>query len=167
MLRRRAGGGLAEKLWLPLAASERMEDEASDFAPQETGGMLVGYLADGAAVVTALIGAGQGAVRGLGLFEPDGTWQQAELARLYQASAWVETYLGDWHSHPSGLARPSGQDKSTARRIARYKEARIKHPITVIVASTRAEQWLIAGFAFQGLWGFRPLEIKAYDPTLR
>lgn len=154
MLRRRAGSGLVEKLWLPSEACEQMEFEAEAAAPQETGGMLVGYVTDGVAVVTALIGAGPLAVRSPGRFEPDGAWQQTELASLYEASGRVETYLGDWHSHPAGVARPSGRDKTTARSIAKHKEARIKHPITVIVASTWRKQWLIAGFAFQGLWGF-------------
>jgi proteasome lid subunit RPN8/RPN11 len=54
------------------------------------------------------------------------------------------TYLGDWHSHPHGPARPSGQDRETAAAIAACEQARTPYPITLILGRNRRRARLIA-----------------------
>lgn len=54
------------------------------------------------------IAAGPRARRARESFEADGAWQEEQLAAAYERSRRTVTYLGDWHSHPRGPARPSG-----------------------------------------------------------
>lgn len=43
-------------------------------------------------------------------------------------------YLGDWHTHPGGRARPSHLDKKTLGDIAAFDAARQPNPVMLIVA---------------------------------
>lgn len=123
---------------MPTKLRQEIASQARFWAPRETGGMLVGYRETDAAnadgVVTRLVGAGPNAVRERSRFVPDGQWQQVELARLYASSDRTTTYLGDWHSHPRGTARPSPADRKTYNRVSRDSDARCPHPIVVIAA---------------------------------
>ena len=80
-------------------------------------------------------------------FTPDGTWQQGELERRYLEGGRMQTYLGDWHSHPLGGLRPSGRDLRTACKVAATREALTGEPVTVILARVprrwRAGTWVL------------------------
>lgn len=118
----------------------------------ETGGMLVGYESPEdahAVVVTGLIEGGPNARQGQNFFHPDGRWQRTELARVYERSGRVETFLGDWHSHPHGLPLPSPTDLRTAARTAANKRARAPRPLTLIVGRHADENWVLAAFRFE------------------
>lgn len=132
---------------MPTELRNEIATQTRSWAPLETGGMLVGYRESGApnadGVVTHLIGAGPDAVRERSRFVPDGRWQQAELATLYAAYGRSVTYLGDWHSHPRGTARPSPADRKTYGRVARDPDARCPHPI-VVIATAKSEPILTA-----------------------
>jgi integrative and conjugative element protein (TIGR02256 family) len=133
-------------VWLPVRFHDGMIDEAREREPCETGGVLLGYEAGGNdVVVCSLIGAGPEAKRRRSGFEPDGEWQEGEIARAYEQSGRIHTYLGDWHSHPDGAARPSRRDRDTARRIAKHREARAPRPLMLIVARDD-EQWEVAAY---------------------
>lgn len=134
-------------VWLPGRLVDLIEDQACEWAPLETGGMLVGYeLADeDCTVVVDAIDAGPRAKRRPTGFEPDGSWQQAELERTYVASGRTTTYIGDWHSHPAGLARPSWRDHQTARSVSRHREARARHPLMVITTRFQ-DDWQTGAF---------------------
>ncbi|HEY8722856.1 MAG TPA: Mov34/MPN/PAD-1 family protein [Gaiellaceae bacterium] len=117
-----------------------MAQEISEAEPDETGGILLGYeaLEEEAVVVTALVGPGPNSKASRAHFDPDGEWQEKEVARIYEASGRRATYLGDWHSHPKGLARPSWKDQRTARSIAEFREARMSNPLMLIVATSES-----------------------------
>jgi integrative and conjugative element protein (TIGR02256 family) len=107
----------------------QMIDDASECEPSETGGVLLGYRAGATdVIVCALIGGGPKAKRRRSDFEPDGEWQEREIAKAYERSGRIHTYVGDWHSHPDGIARPSRRDRETARRIAKHRPARALDP---------------------------------------
>lgn len=121
---------------IPAAVLQAIEAEADRHAPQETGGILLGYpdRANRRLVqITLQVGPGPRAVHEAHRFEPDGAWQERQVAAMYAASGRVSTYLGDWHSHPCGSHKPSGLDRSTAARIALCEEARAPHPLIVIL----------------------------------
>jgi len=124
---------------------------ARENSPNETGGVLLGYeSADAAAVViTDLVDAGPGAKRKPSEFLPDGYWQEQEIARIYTESGRRSTYLGDWHSHPAGVAAPSRKDDRTAQKISAHVDARARSPLMVIVAKHR-DTWRIAAYRFDG-----------------
>jgi integrative and conjugative element protein (TIGR02256 family) len=134
-------------VWLHAWVCELLLDQALSQAPNETGGMLLGYTADELpelrAVVTHSVEAGPGAVREPTAFEPDGAWQQERLERIYESSGHITSYVGDWHSHPLGPPDPSRRDRRTARLIAQEPDARAPNPLTVIV-SPHAERQVAA-----------------------
>jgi integrative and conjugative element protein (TIGR02256 family) len=123
---------------IEIAASvlREMKAEAQDRFPAESGGVLLGYRYPSRREplrVVRLIGPGPKARHRPHRFEPDGAWQDAEIARAYEESGRTLDYLGDWHSHPRAGGRPSGLDRSTAREIAECEEARAPHPLFVIL----------------------------------
>lgn len=129
-------------VWLPRAILYALQEEADRTAPNETGGLLLGYWArppgradlGGEAVVTAVVGPGPAAVHSGLSFVPDYDYQERELARLYAESERRWAYLGDWHSHPDGPGVLSDRDVATLSRIARDPEARAPYPLMAILA---------------------------------
>ena len=137
-------------VFVPAAVVAEMAREAEFLEPEETGGVLLGYCGrdDPLSVqVVRQVGPGPGAVHARHRFEPDSEWQYAQIARAYERSGRILTYLGDWHSHPGGSARPSRTDRRTAKRIARTRQARARRPLMLILWggsgawSLAAHQW--------------------------
>lgn len=125
------------RVFIPPGLLNALEAEGRRWAPGETGGMLAGYRTgkdpDADLVITDVIPAGPGAHRERIRFAADGQWQQRRLARLYEASGRITTFLGDWHTHPRGGTRPSKADRKTFRAVARDKGARTAYPLMLIV----------------------------------
>lgn len=145
--------GRKAEVLVPTSIVREMEADADRHAPEETGGILLGYTDRTDAMriqVTDQIGPGPNAVHRRNRFEPDGKWQAQEIAGVYAGSGRVSTYLGDWHSHPGGSRRPSGLDRSTARRIALCEEARAPHPVMLILRG-EAGDWQLAAYR-RGRW---------------
>lgn len=140
---------------LPRAVLAEMSCEAQRRQPDESGGVLMGY-ADQANPdlirVTTQIGPGPNATHRPSRFEPDADWQCDQVAHCYEKSGRIATYLGDWHSHPSGLARPSRLDRKTARSISRSPEARLPHPLMLILAGIA--DWAPQAYRYR-LWRLR------------
>jgi integrative and conjugative element protein (TIGR02256 family) len=139
------GASIGGIVWVAQALLEQIERESAAFAPNETGGVLMGYGSDTTYQITASIGAGPKAVRTRSSFSPDGTWQLDQIASCYEAASRRIRYLGDWHSHPDGSSRPSWRDWRTTVATARTAEAYQRHPLLAIVGR-RSADWEI------GLW---------------
>jgi integrative and conjugative element protein (TIGR02256 family) len=103
--------------------------------PNETGGVLLGYWSSSpdAAVVTRVSGPGPAANHRPRSFCPDTAFHAAEIARTFSASGGVQTYLGDWHTHPTGGSYLSQQDTVTLRTIAESAEACLPYPLMCVV----------------------------------
>lgn len=148
-------------LWLAASARERMETEADRTYPLETGGILVGYPTAQGPVVIDVIGPGPNASFRRRRFVPDAAYQERQLAALYEASGRLHTYLGDWHTHPDGIAAPSWLDRRTLHRIARSPSARAPEPIMIILTG-RPGCWKLGGFQLlhqkRSWWRQRKLE---------
>ena len=122
-------------VWILPTALDDIVAEAIRMAPDETGGLLMGYGdAENGFVVTATVGPGPDAVHAPYRFVPDHAYQEREVARHYRASGRTETYLGDWHSHPTAGAYLSPRDRKTLRSIARDPDARAPTPLMMVVA---------------------------------
>jgi len=113
--------------------------------------VLLGYSAEDAAVVADMVGPGPDALHGQSGFVPDADYQEVEIARRYEASGRVVTYLGDSHSHPHGLGRVSRLDLRTLHTIAREPAARVLAPIMLIVFD--GDPWRLAA------WIWSPIRI--------
>lgn len=83
-----------------------MVAEANAAVPCETGGVLMGYWSDSGTevVIVTLIGPGPRAERATDGLMPDHAFQEAAVERVYRESGRIVTYLGDWHTHPKGIA---------------------------------------------------------------
>lgn len=113
-------------IWLTEDVADAMVAEAERTAPDETGGMLLGWdnPERDEIVVATSIGPGPDATHRLTTFHPDGAWQQAQLDVEYEKSEGRITYLGDWHVHPRGGFGMSRQDRRTMARTASHGDAR-------------------------------------------
>jgi integrative and conjugative element protein (TIGR02256 family) len=118
-----------------------MFHEARRAYPLETGGVLVGYVAENhEPVVQHLVGPGLAARHRRHRFHPDHDWQCRRLDELFEASAGQAVYLGDWHTHPDGSPQMSWLDKRTLRGIARHRQAELSRPLMLIGGGGR-ETW--------------------------
>lgn len=134
LLKRRPSGLIPSPVWLPADLLNAMAEEATEKWPLETGGVLLGYIGiDSGTVVTHVVGPGSHARHLSDRFEPDAEFHEQEIARFYNASGRISTYLGDWHSHPKGGGKPSERDRKTAKKIARTGSARAPFPLMLIL----------------------------------
>ena len=108
-------------------------DDALLWHPLETGGVLLGRpTPSGEPHIVELIGPGPDARRTPTTFDPDTDWQQDQLDAAFAATPGL-SYLGDWHSHPNGVPRPSGLDQRAARAIGDDPLALQAEPLMLIV----------------------------------
>ncbi|MEA2379142.1 MAG: hypothetical protein QOD13_3049 [Thermoleophilaceae bacterium] len=140
-----------------------MVREAERCAPDETGGVLLGYAEqDGDDVVVLdVLGPGPNAKHDRARFEPDGRWQAERVAERYEASGRVVAYLGDWHSHPKSPPIPSKLDTRTARRIAREKAARASEPLMLILGRRSPDEWALAALRNRRR-ALRPMRLEVF-----
>lgn len=123
------------RCWVTRTAEKVIRSEAARHPDWETGGVLLGYFSpDGSVVIADATGPGPGARRSRDRFHPDVAWQRQELAVRYAASGRINTYLGDWHTHPNGVLVLSRTDRRTLRRIARTATARAPRALMAILA---------------------------------
>lgn len=99
-----------------------MRREAKRAHPNETDGMLLGWSNpdENLVAVATVVGPGPTATHLPTRFVPDGTWQQTHLEHVYSATGGQVTFVGDWHSHPSGGFGMSRQDRQTMRQTAAH-----------------------------------------------
>lgn len=154
------------RLGIDAELAERILAEAHQFAPLETGGVLLGDAGHGGVVpeITELVAAGPRARRERHRFTPDGPWQRRQIAERYEASRRTLDYLGDWHSHPAGDG-PSELDRETARRIAAEPNARCPHPL-FLIATRLDEGWELRGYRL-GRRRFRRIAVRVTYPSRR
>jgi integrative and conjugative element protein (TIGR02256 family) len=131
-----------------------MREWADTHFPDEVGGMLVGYEADtGDVVVREVVGPGPLATHGATRFQPDSVYQQSQLEEKFARSGGVNTYLGDWHTHPRGVSELSATDRRTLARIAHKKYDCTNTPTMVVLADGVGSRWEIGAYrAVEKTW---------------
>ena len=137
-----------------------LERESERHYPSETGGVLLGFANpnhDEQIKIVCQIGPGPMAAHKPFHFEPDSKWQKRWIAKTYEESDRIVTYLGDWHTHPRGSGTPSPIDRSTAKEISYCTAARVPHPLILILFG-EPEAWEIAAFRRQR-WKLRHAEV--------
>jgi integrative and conjugative element protein (TIGR02256 family) len=144
--------------WIPEAVLGHMEMEAGRRFPSETGGILMGYWAEGRdheVVITSASGPCPAARHGTSGYIPDSAFDREWVARTYLESGRTHTYLGDWHVHPHGSPGLSSRDRRTLGRIARDGAARSPTPIMGVVAG--GPSWELAIWRYRSrrwpMWG--------------
>lgn len=122
--------------WISADALAVIVQEFRQSRPRETGGVLIGYevTKDKDIVITQAVGPGPRATHNETSFTPDWLYHESEIARRYEKSGRMHTYLGDWHSHPDAATQLSLTDRHTLSKIAKHTDARIRTPLMVIIA---------------------------------
>lgn len=122
-------------VWLHPLARDQIEREASRRRFVETGGPLFGFDGDGEVVVVGAGGPGPRARHRPRSFRPDRDAVDRAIARVREASEFRYRYLGSWHTHPFGRARPSAVDVAAARGISEEPEVLLPRPLVLILAT--------------------------------
>jgi integrative and conjugative element protein (TIGR02256 family) len=151
--------------WISKNALVFMVKEFLRKLPNETGGVLVGYwLADSeGAVITDVLGPGPRAKHRKISFVPDASYHESEIARLYEESGRLHTYLGDWHSHPDSTTRLSRTDRHTLLTIAKHAEARVVTPLMAVIGESdplTLQVWQYSPASVRGTRNGRILALK-------
>jgi len=142
--------------WVDKKLMASMSAESEYWCPKETGGVLMGYWSHQDVVITDIVGPGPKAVHRRFSFTPDAKWQEKEVARIYEESGRIITYLGDWHSHPFGTSRLSFKDIVTLFRVAVHKPARAPRPIMGILHNNSLWKLEIWNFKFSEIFSCVP-----------
>ena len=139
------------RVWLPSTVHAELKAEADRHRPCETGGVLLGFEDEAGSrdvQVVSAIGPGPGATHLRHRFLPDASWQQERIEEAYRESGQTITYLGDWHSHPTGGTSPSRLDRKTATRISRTPAARAPNPLMLILAGGPPREWTVNAYRY-------------------
>ncbi len=142
--------------WISQATLVEMTSEANKKTPSETGGVILGYWANKLTevVITQATGPGPTAVHELRTFIPDSDYHETKISELYERSGRLITYLGDWHTHPSGYSDLSRRDRTTLKSISAHPAARAPVPLMAILV--RKQDWNLH------LWGLFPRRIFSF-----
>jgi integrative and conjugative element protein (TIGR02256 family) len=119
-------------VWIDRDAATHLIEAARALHPLETGGVLLGWRDGGERIVVDVIGPGPLALHGRHMFVPDHPWQVSRVRDAFAGSRGDLDYLGDWHSHPGGVAQMSTLDEKTLTRLTR----RVSQALMVIAAGT-------------------------------
>jgi integrative and conjugative element protein (TIGR02256 family) len=132
-------------------------------SPKETGGVLFGYWLEESqgVVITEAVGPGPRSKHDEFSFVPDWEYHETEIARLYEESGRIHTYLGDWHSHPHSTTRLSLTDRRTLSKIAKYAEARVSAPLMAVIADPDPPKVQVWQYVQGRIWGIRRNKIIA------
>lgn len=161
-------------VWANTSALADMIAEAERAHPDETGGMLLGWvnLDRDEIVVTTTVGPGPDGKHHRARFVPDSNWQQQRLEEMYRRTAGKVSYLGDWHVHPEGGFGMSRRDRLTMQATAATPDARCPRPLMGLLARSRDD----GSYGF-GVWRWRPcwlplhpgyatsLTVRQWQPT--
>lgn len=129
--------------WVDNKVLANIESESNRWRPQETGGLLLGYWADGEVVITTSTIPGPKAKHAPFSYTPDAKYDRDQAAKFYEESGGVIVYLGDWHSHPKGGCGLSQDDIITLFNISTYEPARAATPIMLLAVRNRSK-WRFA-----------------------
>jgi integrative and conjugative element protein (TIGR02256 family) len=121
-------------------------DEFRTHYPNETGGILIGHYTEDLRIAVVIEARPRASDSKAGP-----TWFIRGRKGLTQVlrESWQsgEYYLGEWHSHPNGLASPSATDDSQLLNIARAPAYKCPEPI-LVVAGGPIEDILLRAFIY-------------------
>lgn len=140
-------------IWVEPAARLALIQEAERAYPSETGGLLIGYAAEGAVVVTRVVGPGPAAVHGPDSFAPDDEYHASTIEAVFAETEGSEWYLGDWHTHPDGGLYLSRKDFSVLTKIANCPSSGLTYPIMLVISV--GDTFGFAAWTYRKRW-FRP-----------
>jgi integrative and conjugative element protein (TIGR02256 family) len=135
-------------LRVPAGALSRMLDLSRGAAPEETGGVLVGYYteAQDCAVVTGVSEAPPDSRSGRNFFVRGIAGLQRWLNGLWRTER--RFYLGDWHSHPGEAPRASPTDIIQLKEIAEDESRKCPEPVALLIGGAAADANDVAAYVY-------------------
>jgi integrative and conjugative element protein (TIGR02256 family) len=123
------------RLWLSASADAVIRTEARHRRFVETGGPLFGYTDASSrdAVVAIAYGPGPKARHRPRSLTPDPDATDAAIREVHARSRGSFSYIGEWHTHPGGAARPTRRDVDALAAIADELAVDLPAPIAIIV----------------------------------
>lgn len=101
------------------ALDTMMSYRQKNFFSKEAGGQLFGNRHRKNWLIDVATGPRRGDKRGRFHFWPDRRAEQAEIDLLYREGL---EFLGDWHTHPEDIPRPSNSDITSIENVVRASE---------------------------------------------
>lgn len=152
------------RVWLDALAREAIATEAAGRRLRETGGPLFGYERDEDVVILRALPPGPRARHRRTRLIPDPRDVRAQIDAVFEETAGAYSYLGDWHSHPRGSARPSEVDVGTAAKIAANQAVELPRPL-VLIQPTRPFR-IHVGISALGAYRWCPQQRRLADCEL-
>ncbi|MDT8389183.1 MAG: Mov34/MPN/PAD-1 family protein [Lentisphaeria bacterium] len=150
-----------------------MQNATNQKCQLETGGLLAGYFSadNSEVVVTKIVTAGPNAVHGIYSYVPDYEADREAIGKIYDETDGLESYLGDWHSHPIGGAYLSWRDRRALKNIARFEGNFVESPVMLIIGLDLDDipywkAWRIfrnPGSFLISRWCFQELEARIFE----
>ena len=119
----------------------------SESRHMETGGVLIGRYnrQHNMATVTRACGPPPDSRRGRSTFVRGTKGLQHLVDRLWRVN---EYYLGEWHFHPGGTARPSAVDVRQMRRISESEDYHCPEPVLIVLGGRLPANWEMSIYVF-------------------
>lgn len=119
----------------------------------EAGGQLFADIANGVIRIGVATGPRPTDFRAPFLYFPDKKAERAEIASFYQRGA---HFVGDWHTHPQDIPKPSSLDLRTVRSTVERSKLQLGGVILVIVGRKQFPEGLFVSVT--DLSGTYPLQ---------
>lgn len=113
-----------------------------DPAAEEGGGQLFATFQTGAVVLEKATGPRSSDRRSRFWFHPN---RQAERREIKQQFKLGRHYVGDWHTHPERMPRPSGQDIASFHDLFRNSRHGLANFVMIIVGTLDPPEGLYVG----------------------
>lgn len=115
---------------------ERMYEVASEYYPNEFGGILSGFR-EGNKVVVVDFETPSKIENSGNKFVRHSDNLNVYLSNIYRSSEGILEYIGEWHSHPGSSAQYSLNDEQSMIQISKDKKVKIENPVMVILSIVR------------------------------
>lgn len=101
--------------------------------PNEIGGFLIGYYSEDLKILNITDMIMPNVYKGsTTFFERETTGIESLLVKLYSETP-KKYYVGEWHTHPGGLPKPSQTDMKAINSIVTHEQVAIKNPVFIII----------------------------------
>jgi integrative and conjugative element protein (TIGR02256 family) len=129
----------------------RVLESCRRYAPEETGGILVGYYTDAlnCAVVTDASERPPDSRSGRTWFTRGTVGLQGWLDGLWRRRN-RRYYLGEWHFHPGGAAEPSPTDTEQMAKITHSASYKCPEPVLLLVGGSADDRSYVRVYVFVG-----------------
>jgi len=135
--------GSKQRLILTLAVINHLKKHRQlNPRSREAGGQLFAYFEENFTRIERATGPRPSDRRGLTIFVPNRSAERREINRLYKEGL---HYVGDWHTHPEPIPKPSQTDINSFRQMFRKSRHDLESFVIIIMGTTPPPEGLFVG----------------------